>query len=199
MDARLAAWARAVKARRAKAGLPFVPPLWLFTDPVRLADPREAVARLPRGLAGVVLRGDGAPGRAALARDIAGICRARRLLLSVAGDWRLAAAHHAGVHARGGHRPAGMTRGLRLLTASVHDRADAVRARRGGVAVAFISPVFPTRSHPGARPLGPARWAVLANWAGQGRAAALGGIDTSRIRRLPLRLCRAAGAIGALR
>ena len=61
-------------------------PLWLFTDARRLPDPRPSVARLPRGLAGVVLRHDGEPGRAALGRDLARICRARRLVLVVAGD-----------------------------------------------------------------------------------------------------------------
>ena len=64
-----------------------------------------AVAGLPRGRAGVVLRHDHDPARAALGRDLARICRARRLALVVAGDGRLAAALKAGVHLRGGRWP----------------------------------------------------------------------------------------------
>ena len=60
---------------------------------------------LPRGLAGVVLRHDGEPGRAALGRELAEICRSRRLALVVAGDVRLAAALGAGVHLRAGRWP----------------------------------------------------------------------------------------------
>src|ERR1041384_7766902 len=100
MDSRLLAWAFASRRRGPK-----LPRLWLFTDARRLPDPRPAIARLPRGLAGVVLRHDAEPGRAMLGRDIARICRARRLALVVAGDARLAAVLGAGVHLRGGRWP----------------------------------------------------------------------------------------------
>ena len=63
------------------------------------------MARLPRRLAGVVFRHDHDPDRVSLGRDIAKICRARGLLLVVAGDVRLAAALRAGVHLRGGRWP----------------------------------------------------------------------------------------------
>jgi thiamine-phosphate pyrophosphorylase len=191
MDRRLLAWAYAFgrPARRP-------PPLWLFTDARRLPDPRPAVARLPRGLAGVVLRHDGEPGRAALGRDLARLCRARRLVLVVAGDTRLAASLGAGVHLRSGRWP-GVLRRRGLQTSSAHSRADLVRARRAGVGLAFLSPVFPTLSHPHATALGPARWAGLA-LAARIPVAALGGVDGSNIRRLPRRSCQAVGAIGAL-
>ncbi len=97
MDRKLLARARAVKAARRSSV-----PLWLFTDARRLPDPLAAAARLPRGLAGVVLRHDGEPGRAALGRALARLCRRRRLALVVAGDVRLAAALGAGVHLRNG-------------------------------------------------------------------------------------------------
>src|SRR5438270_793038 len=61
MDTSLVAWARAVKARRRGQG---PPPLWLFTDPARIDDLAGAVATLPRGLCGVVVRHAG--GAAAL-------------------------------------------------------------------------------------------------------------------------------------
>lgn len=192
MDRRLLAWARAGLRRRAN-----VPPLWLFTDSRRLPDPRPAVARLPCGLAGVVLRHDGDPARAALGRDLARICRARRLALVVAGDARLAAALHAGVHLRGGRWPGSQRPGRILITSSAHGPADLRRAYRAGAVLAFLSPVFPTLSHPKARVLGPIRWNRIACTTPL-PAAALGGVDGGNVRRLSARFCRAVGAIGAL-
>ncbi len=171
--------------------------MWLFTDARRQRDPRAAVARLPRGLAGVVLRHDNEPGRAALGRALARICRARRLALVVAGDARLAAALRAGVHLRGGRWP-GLVRPRRgLVTSSAHSRLELLRAGRAGAALAFLSPAFATASHPDATALGPVRWAVLARRA-RVPVLALGGITGDSARRLPRRLCRGAGAIGAL-
>lgn len=200
MDKRLLAWARAVSGRRHSP--PRIPPLWLFTDSRRLPDPRSAVARLPRGLAGVVLRHDGEPGRAALGRDLARLCRIRRLALVVAGDSRLAASLGAGVHLRGGRWPAGTPvnpprRKATLRTSSAHCAADLRRAARAGADLIFLSPVFATSSHPDAAALGPARWARLARQAAC-PVAALGGIDGVAVRRLPAHRCRAVGAIGAL-
>jgi len=199
-DARLIAWAQAAAVRRGSGRS--LPPLWLFTDARRLPDPRAAVARLPRGLAGVVLRHDGEPGREALGRDLARICRARRLVLVVAGDLRLAAALRAGVHLRGGHWPGVVAhpptrRGRRLVTSSAHGLADLLLARAAGAALIFLSPAFGTASHPGAGALGPVRWSRLARSSGL-QVAALGGMDGLRVRRLPRSLCAAVGAIGAL-
>jgi len=171
--------------------------LWLFTDAVRLPDPRGAVARLPRGLCGVVLRHDGVPGRAALGRALARLCRARRAMLVVAGDWRLAAALGAGVHLRAGRRPAGMARGCAGVTSSAHGVAELVAARRAGARLAFLSPAFSTASHPGGVALGPLRWAAAAGRAGVA-VAALGGIEGGTVRRLPRAACAGVGAIGAL-
>ena len=160
--------------------------LWLFTDPVRLPDPRAAVAALPRGLCGVVFRHDDP----ALAQDLARICRARRNALVIAGNWRLAATFKAGEHLRRGHGPAR----ARLVTSSAHTAMEVRRARRAGAALIFLSPVFATASHPTAKGLGVVRWAALARG---GNVAALGGIDGRSIQRLP-RVCAAIGAIGAL-
>ncbi len=168
------------------------PTLWLFTDAARVPDPLPAIAALPPGLCGVVFRHDGVEGRAVLARAVAACCRQRRVALSVAGDWRLAALLGAGVHRRAGcaEPPRG-----RFRTASAHSRAELLQARRAG-ALVFLSPVFPTASHPGASTLGPVRWAALA---GQpGAALALGGIDASSARRLPRCRIAGAGAITAL-
>ena len=200
MDTRLVAWAHAASARPGADRQ--LPRLWLFTDARRLPDPRPAAARLPRGLAGVVLRHDGEPGRKTLGRDLACICRSRRLALVVAGDARLAAALGAGVHLRAGRWPCHVRlpprrHGGRLITSSAHGPADLRRAARAGAAVAFLSPVFATASHPGARSLGLSRWVRLARSAGLS-VAALGGVDGRRVRGLPVRVCAAIGAIGAL-
>ena len=147
--------------------------------------PAPAVARLPRGLAGVVLRHDGEPGRAALGRDLARICRARRLALVVAGDARLAAALGAGMHLRAGRWP-GIQRRRGLITSSAHGRpiccAPVVPARHSPSCL----PPFRPLSHPdaactGSAPLGAAsRFGALP-------VAALGGIDGTTVRRLPRR------------
>jgi thiamine-phosphate pyrophosphorylase len=202
MDQRLVAWARAVKARRRRlqpSGMAMrersgLPVLWLFTDARRLPDPLPAASRLPRGLAGVVLRHDDEPGRAALGRALARICRVRRLTLVVAGDVRLARALGAGVHLRGGRWPSPLRAPHRLVTSSAHGVAELRRARGAGASLAFVSPAFLTRSHPGARALGPVRWARLARAGGNLAAYALGGVDGASARRLP-RSCSGAGAI----
>jgi thiamine-phosphate pyrophosphorylase len=170
--------------------------LWLFTDRTRLADPLAAARGLPEGIAGVVLRDDAWPGRAALAVALARLCRARRLELSIAGDWRLAARLGAGLHVRGGRRPGGVPRWLPIRTSSAHGMADLVRARRAGVGLALLSPVFQTRSHPGGAALGPLRWGLAARRSGG--AGALGGVAGDTVRRLAGRNCRGVGAIDAL-
>ena len=164
-----------------------MPPLWLFSDPARMGDVMAAVRALPAGLCGVVFRHDGVRGRAALLQEVARLCRDRRLVLVVAGAAPLPAG--AKRHLREG-------RGASGLTSSAHGRAGLVRARRAGVRLAFLSPAFPTASHPGAPALGPVRWAACARGAGVA-VAALGGIDGRSVRRLPRSLV-AVGAIGAL-
>jgi len=202
MDANLLAWARAVKSRqRANAcgTSSRIPPLWFFTDSLRTPDPLPAIAALPRGLAGIVLRHDGVAGRATLARQAARLAHARRLVLVIAGDARLAAAVGAGVHLREGRWP-GVTRPrLRrgtLVTSSAHGRPALVRARRTGATLAFLSPTFATASHTDSRPLGPVRWAGLAQPAPLS-VAALGGISGASVARLG-RTCAAAAAITAM-
>jgi thiamine-phosphate pyrophosphorylase len=190
MDAGLLAWARRVKQRGGAKN----PPLWFFTDAARLPDPLPVIAQLPRGLCGVVFRHDAAPNRLALGREIAALCRARRLVLVVAGDAQLAARLQAGLHLRAGRR--GILRRPGLVTASAHDAAELVRARRAGAGLVFISPVHVTKSHSGAPVLGAAGWRRLARLAGGTSTAALGGITGATIRGLGP-ACAAAAAIEA--
>jgi thiamine-phosphate pyrophosphorylase len=197
----LEGWSRRLKPRTGRAGKA-LPRLGLVSDPVRLPDPRAAAARLPRG-AGVLARGAAPSVLAGLAR----LCRARGLVLLVGGDGRAALAHRAGLHVPDRQGTRGILAFLiarrrgapwALLTAAVHGRAGVARARRLGVEAGFVSPAFPTASHPGAPALGPLRWARLA--AALGRpAVALGGLDgaqAGRLGRRPAGLA-AIGAFGA--
>jgi len=200
----LEVWSRRLKAggggpgARDRRGLPV---LWLVSDPVRLPDPRAAAARLPRG-AGVLARG-AAPGVLA---GLAALCRRRGLALLVGGFPRVALRHRAGLHLADRAPPAGLAAFLRargggapgaLLSAAVHGRAGLARARRLRADLAFVSPAFPTASHPGAPALGPYRWAGLARAACCG-AVALGGITAATAPRLSRRRLTAVAAIGAL-
>ncbi len=188
MDQGLLTWARQVKRRRRNK----LPILWLFTDAVRLPDPLPSIAALPPGISGVVFRHDGTPGRAALGERIAKLCKARRIALVVAGDASLAARLHAGVHLRGGRAAAHPRPPPGLHTASAHNMAEVIRARRAKAEIIFISPAFSTGSHPGGRTWGPCRWRRLAACAKPAKAYALGGINGKTVKQLAGFSCGAA-------
>jgi len=194
MDQRLLKQGRAVKRRRKNN----FPALWYFTDQARAPDPLPVIACLPRGLCGVVFRHDRVANRAALASVVTKLCKYRGIPLVIAGDMRLAARLKTGVHLRGGRWPDQLRlRGLRqgLVTSSAHGVEEIRRARLAGAAIIFISPVFPSASHPGEKAMGPIKWANLARRAGRA-AYALGGVTGSNFRRLPA--AAGAGAISAL-
>ena len=88
----------------------------------------------------------------------------------------------AGLHVRGraGGRPHGWHGGM--LSASVHNQAQLRQAKRAGVSLIFISPVFPTKSHPGATVLGRLGWRRLALQAGRTKPCALGGVNSKNAR-----------------
>ena len=73
--------------------------------------------------------------------------------------------------------------GMGLRSAPVHCYAEIRAAERNGAGLLFLSPVFPTRSHPEARPLGLARFAWLARRTPL-PVIALGGMDERRGKRL---------------
>jgi len=69
------------------------------------------------------------------------------------------------------------------LSMSVHTAAQAMKARRSGADMVFVSPVFKTQSHVGAATLGLFQARRLARLSGV-RAYALGGMDTHNVRLL---------------
>ena len=194
-------WARRLnfRARRRLPRAAALPPLILVSDPQRLPDPERATARLPRGSA-VLLRVYGMPARAEIAQRIARICRRRRLRLLIAGDDRLAEA----VRADGIHYSEAVARRRRiqptggcLTTVACHDGAALRRAATRGADACLLSPVFNTESHPGARPLGPWRFATLVRSVTV-PVYALGGVNHRTARRLVGSGACGIAAIGAL-
>lgn len=159
------------------------PQTWLLTD-ARLGDALfAAVAALPPG-SGIVLRHvELAPGpRWRLARRLA---RTGHLLL-LAGPPALARRWGAdGVHLRqpqARHAAQAHRLGL-ILSMPVHDAREARTARQARADLAFVSPLHPTRSHPGAPALGQKAWLRLARLTGA-QPVALGGMTAARARTL---------------
>ncbi|MDT8760757.1 thiamine phosphate synthase [Sphingomonas psychrotolerans] len=130
----------------------------------------DALERLPRG-SGVVFRHYGlSPGeRRALFGRVAKVARRRGLVLIRAGSERLGR-DEAGSHGR---------RGPGLRTWPAHNRREAIAGIRARADLLFLSPVFPTRSHPGARALGRARLGLLMRGLPV-PVIALGGMDARR-------------------
>ena len=151
-----------------------IPRLWLMTDTRIAGALPQIIAALPPRSA-VVIRpyALGASASEGAVRAFRRIARAKRHLLLLAGRGDVRA--YDGRHGFNGCMIG------RPLSAPVHDRCEAARARRAGVPVVLVSPVFPTRSHADARPIGRRGFRSLAAQAG-GRAIALGGMDAARFR-----------------
>ncbi len=150
-----------------------VPHLWLMTDERMGAGLWRAVQRLPRG-SGIVFRHYATPDieRRRLFARLLRIARRRGLVLVRAGATPLPG--EMGTHGR---------RGRGILTWPAHDRREAVAGVRQGVDALFVSPVFATRSHPGAPALGPRRARAIISGMPAARIA-LGGMDARRFARL---------------
>ena len=148
-----------------------LPRLWLMTDERQGEDLWAALERLPKG-AGIVFRHYGlAPRqRRQLFEKVRKLARRRRLFLLGAAGLR-----GDGIH--NGRSPG-------FWSASAHSLRELKAAERSGAALIFLSPAFATRSHPGARPLGPVRFGLIARNA-RVPIIALGGMDARRARSLP--------------
>ncbi len=144
---------------------------WLMTDE-RMGDRLwDAIDRVPSRTGGIVFRhyALGASERLALGEKVAALALERKLTLAVARDRVLADRLGAELV----HNPS--ESGDVPFSRSVHNEQDALEARRTGASLVFVSPVYPTRSHPGAESLGPERAVGLAQVAGC-PAIALGGM-----------------------
>lgn len=152
-----------------------LPRFWLMTDE-RLGDQLLAcVAALPPG-AGIIFRHYATPAaaRRALFDRVRRLARRRRQVLLFAGSPQQARAWGAdGSHGR--HFGA--------VTAPVHGIAEMRRAEQCGARLLFLSPVFPTRSHPNARVLGRVKFGALCQ-AARRPVIALGGMTRARARQL---------------
>ena len=69
------------------------------------------------------------------------------------------------------------------ITAPAHSVPERIAAERVGAKLLFVSPVFATRSHPGARPLGRVRFGLLIRQA-KLPVIALGGMTRAKARSL---------------
>jgi thiamine-phosphate pyrophosphorylase len=160
-----------------------LPRLWLMTDE-RIGDALwPALARLPLG-SGVVFRHYATPvaERRRLFDAVRAITRRRRLVLVLAGSPKDAIAWRAdGAHGRSRH-----VRAARPLirTAPAHDRREVVTAMRTRADLILLSPIFPTRSHPGQSVLGPVRFGLSIPRFSPAAIIALGGMTARRFRRL---------------
>lgn len=137
----------------------------------------DALERVPRS-GGVIFRHYSLDVRArrVLFQRVSRVARQRRLMLIAAG------ADHLGRHVGGRHgRVLTCAPGIKSWPA--HNLREVIAARRARADMILISPVFPTRSHPGQSSLGLARATCLARQTAI-PAIALGGVDQRKFRRL---------------
>lgn len=169
---------------RHKAKRP-LPRLWLMTDE-RIPEERllKAVTRLPKG-SGIVFRHYGLADmdRRRLFDRVRTIAMRRRFVLLLAGN--VCQARRWG--ADGVHGPLGRVAASKLVlhSASAHNLPEIRRSERLGAQLLFVSPLFPTRSHPEAKPLGKMRFSILAD-STKLPVIALGGINAHRAKVLHL-------------
>lgn len=159
---------------------PIWPNVWLVSDARNDAMLERVLARLPRGC-GMIFRHYHLPPdqRRARFRKLARAARRHGHRVVLSGSAREAKAWGAG-GAYGA--PLRLARGPAIpRLATVHSLRELAAARRARADAVLISPVFPTRSHPGASTLGPLRFRLLAARA-HVPAIALGGMTPRRAR-----------------
>ncbi|MDP5103114.1 MAG: thiamine phosphate synthase [Erythrobacter sp.] len=151
-----------------------LPELWLISDARNDAGLERALARLPRG-SGFIYRHYHLDDAARLVRfdALAAAARASDHVVILSGSADLAQAWGAdGIY--GPPERLGKLPGL-LRLATAHDAREIALANRAQADGVFLSPVFPTRSHPGGRCLGVAAFHALAAHAAM-PVIALGGM-----------------------
>jgi len=147
---------------------------------------------LNAGVDAVLLRAPSLPDAALLAwaARLRALCRRARARFFVHSRFEIAEA----VGADGVHLPARFVRRLaqegvrvragRLVSAAAHDAEELASAAAIGCSFAFLSPVFPTKTHPERQALGIERFIELAEGAPL-KVVALGGIDAANRAQLP--------------
>lgn len=160
---------------------PDLPRFWLFTDEKlggrRADDPLwRAISNLPDG-GGIVFRHYSWPEeeRQSLLETIIRQAQGRGLAL-IGSNIAAPDGQHMARWMK--HAPKG-----RILTAAGHDAAEIERAFQLGADLVFVSPIFPTNSHPDAPTLGAEGFASLAAKA-KGPLVPLGGMTDARAREL---------------
>ncbi len=193
---RIASLYRAAQQTNVKGGVATPFSLAFLTDRTRIPNPEIILRMLPKGVA-VVLRDYQMPQRTTFARRLKSICDQRGLKLIIGGDVALA---HA-INADGIHLPSWLTPDKSALeslmvTASCHSAQEIERAAQLGAHIAFLSPAFPTDSHPGSAYLGPQQFDEMAATAAI-PVMGLGGIDVTNAAKLAGPNVAGFGAIGA--
>ena len=164
-----------------------LPPLILVTDDLRLPDPVDAAAGLPRGCA-VILRHRDPITRSTLAHRLRKVTRERGVMLLISQDAGLACS--AG--ADGLHLPERLVgaaahwtcmRPRWIITTAAHATASVAAAARARADAILLAPVFPTRSHPDRSPLGVLRASNIARQSPV-PVYALGGVNARTAMRL---------------
>jgi thiamine-phosphate pyrophosphorylase len=154
------------------------PKIWLMTDP-RLGEKLRGAVQGLRAGSGVIFRhyDSDEKDRRALFKQLRRICARRGHSLFLAGDERRARQWGAdGFHNRTAKRSSSpLTR-----SAAVHNICELAEAKRVRADYLFISPIYRTHSHPGARALGASAFRQLAQQCGAARVIALGGMNAAR-------------------
>ncbi|KPL69354.1 thiamine monophosphate synthase [Erythrobacter sp. SG61-1L] len=159
-----------------------LPHLWLISDARNDAGLEAALKRLPRGSGFIYRHYHLEPAeRIARFRTLARIARARGIA-TVLADSALTATEWGAGGIYGAPRALWpRRRHLRLATA--HSLREIGEANLLGVDAMLLSPVFPTRSHPGGPSLGPLRFRLLATRS-RVPVIALGGMSKHKAKRL---------------
>lgn len=159
-----------------------------MTDDSRLPDPSEVIERLPAGSA-VIARSQEPEKVQALVHSLRAVCAFSRVRLLAATDPQSARLLHVdGIHLSEASVRCAVGAAVQfprnwIVTAAAHSAPAVRRAQRLGADLIFISPVFPTRSHPDTRTLGPIGYRRLAQLVPE-QACPLGGVTPVTLRQL---------------
>ena len=158
-----------------------LPAIWLISDARNDAVLEAALARLPRGC-GFIFRHYHLPKAERMARvaALARVARARGHWVIWAGTLREARRAGAdGAYGGAAQLTCGGTDSGMLCLVTAHSLREIARAGRVRADAVLLSPVWPTRSHPAGKVLGPLRFRLLACRASV-PVIALGGVNRRR-------------------